>query len=298
MKRILAALSLLAFAWPAVAAINVFATLPEWGALAQEIGGDKVKVYTATHALQDPHRIEAKPSLLAQARRAQLVVANGADLEIGWLPLVVRDSGNPAIQVGQPGYFEATQYVQRLEIPAVVDRIHGDVHPAGNPHIATDPRNLLKVGEALAGRLAAVDPANGAAYAAGYQAFAAKMQAAIQRWEKAAAPLRGVPVIVQHKTFSYLLAWLGMKEVATLEPKPGVEPTSGYLTEVLARQKAQPARLILRAAYQNEGPSAWMAREAKLPVVVLPYTVGGSPTAKDLFSLFDETVARLLKGLE
>ncbi|HZX32478.1 MAG TPA: zinc ABC transporter substrate-binding protein, partial [Rhodocyclaceae bacterium] len=125
MKRLLAALSLLLSAWPALAAVNVFATLPEWGALAQEIGGDKVKVFTATHALQDPHRIEARPSLLAQARRAQLVVATGADLEIGWLPLAVRDSGNPAIQPGQPGYFEAAQYVQRLEVPAVVDRVHG-----------------------------------------------------------------------------------------------------------------------------------------------------------------------------
>lgn len=298
MKRLLAVLSLLSCAWPALAAINVFSTLPEWGALAQEIGGDKIKVYTATHALQDPHRIEARPSLLAQARQAQLVVATGADLEIGWLPLVVRDSGNPAIQVGQPGYFEAAQYVQRLEIPAVVDRVHGDVHPGGNPHIQLDPRNLLKVGEALAGRLAAIDPVNATTYAAGYQAFAAKMRAAISRWEKEAAPLRGVPVIVQHKSFSYLIAWLGMKEVATLEPKPGVEPTSGYLTEILARQRVQPARLILRAAYQNEGPSAWMAREAKIPVVVLPFTVGGTPGAKDLFSLFDDTLARLLKGLE
>lgn len=298
MKRLFALLSLLFSVFPAAAAVNIFATLPEWGALTQEIGGDKVKVYTATHALQDPHRIEAKPSLLAQARRAQLVVATGADLEIGWLPLVVRDSGNPAIQVGQPGYFEAAQYVQRLEIPAVVDRVHGDVHPGGNPHFHLDPRNLLKVGEALAGRLAAIDPPNSAAYAAGYQAFAAKLREAIPRWEKQAAPLRGVPVMVQHKSFSYLIAWLGMKEVATLEPKPGVEPTSGYLTELLSRQRIQPARLILRAAYQNEGPSAWMAREAKIPVVVLPFTVGGTPGAKDLFSLFDDTLARLLKGLE
>ncbi|MBS1189226.1 MAG: zinc transporter substrate-binding protein [Rhodocyclaceae bacterium] len=298
MKRLLALLCLLVSAGAAQAAVKVFATLPEWGALAQEIGGDQVKVYTATHALQDPHRVDAKPSLLAQARQAQLVVATGAGLEVGWLPVVVRDSGNAAIQVGQPGYFEAAAYVQRLEVPAAVDRIHGDVHPGGNPHFQLDPRNLLKVGEALAARLADIDRANAAAYAAGYQAFAAKMRAAIPRWEKMAAPLRGVPVIVQHKSFSYLIAWLGMKEVATLEPKPGVEPTSGYLSEVLARQRAQPARMILRAAYQNEGPSAWMAREAKIPAVVLPFTVGGTPGAKDLFSLFDDTVARLLKGLE
>lgn len=298
MKRWLAVVSLLFAAAPALATVNVFATLPEWGALAREIAGDKVKVFTATHALQDPHRVEAKPSLLAQARQAQLVVATGADLEIGWLPLVVRDSANPAIQPGRPGYFEAAQYVQRLEIPTVVDRVHGDVHPGGNPHIQLDPRNLLKIGEALAARLGEVDPPNAAAYSAGYQAFAARWREAMARWEKQAAPLRGVPVMVQHRSFSYLIAWLGMKEVATLEPKPGVEPTSGYLAEVLARQRTQPARLILRAAYQNEGPSAWMAREAKIPVVVLPFTVGGTPAAKDLAGLFDDTLARLLKGLE
>lgn len=298
MKRLFALAALLLAAGSALAAVNVFATLPEWAVLAQEIGGDKLKVYAATHALQDPHRVEAKPSLLARARQAQLVVASGADLEIGWLPLVLRDSGNPSIQPGQPGYFEAAPYVQRLDMPAVLDRIHGDVHPGGNPHFHLDPRNLLKVGEALAARLSQLDPSNAQAYAAGWQAFAARLRAAIPRWEKEAAPLRGVPVIVQHKSFTYLLAWLGMKEVATLEPKPGVEPSSGYLAEVLARQKAQPARLIVRAAYQNEGPSAWMAREAKIPVVVLPFTIGGTPEAKDLISLFDDTLARLLKGLQ
>lgn len=298
MKRLIAAIASTLVALPVWAAVNVFATLPEWGALVREIGGDKVKVYTATHALQDPHRIEARPSLLAQARQADLLVATGVDLEIGWLPLVVRDSGNRAIQVGRPGYFEAAPYVQRLDVPAVVDRIHGDVHPGGNPHFQLDPRNLLRIGDALARRLSELDPANAAAYAAGYQAFAARLQEAIPRWEKQAAPLKGVPVMVQHKSFIYLIAWLGMKEVATLEPKPGVEPGSGYLTEVLARQRAQPARMILRAAYQNEGPSAWMAKEARIPAVVLPFTVGGTPGAKDLFSLFDDTLARLLKGLE
>jgi zinc/manganese transport system substrate-binding protein len=298
MKRSFLAILLAVAACPLWAAVSVFATVPEWGALVQEIGGDKVKVHVATHALQDPHRIDAKPSLLARARNAQLLVATGADLEAGWLPLVVRDSGNRSIQVGQPGYFEAAQFVQRLETGQAADRAHGDVHPGGNPHIHLDPRNVLKIAEALATRLAQIDPANGEAFRAGYQAFAEKWRAAMARWEKQGAPLRSVPVIVQHKSFSYLMAWLGMKEGATLEPKPGIEPTSGYLSEVLARQRAQPARMILRAAYQHEGPSTWMGKEARIPVAVLPYTVGGTPAAKDLFSLFDDTLARLLKGLE
>jgi len=174
MKRILFPLLALLAANVAQADLRVFATVPEWGALAREIGGDKVQVYSATNAFQDPHRIEAKPSLLAQARQAGLVVAVGADLEIGWLPLVLRDSGNAAIQPGRPGYFEAAAQVNRLDIPAVVDRAHGDVHAAGNPHIHLDPRNVLKVAEKLVARMAELDAANATAYQAGHAAFASK----------------------------------------------------------------------------------------------------------------------------
>lgn len=282
---------------PAWANLNIFATVPEWGALAKEIGGDKVRVYTATNAFQDPHRIEAKPSLLAQARQANLLVAAGADLEIGWLPLVQRDSGNPAIQSGQPGYFEAASSVNRLEVPASVDRAQGDVHPAGNPHIHLDPRNVLKVGEALAKRMAELDAANAAAYQSGFSVFSGKWQAALARWEKEAAPLKGVPVFVHHQSFVYLTHWLGMREVGALEPKPGIEPTSSHLNSLLARQQATPAKMILRTAYQQEGPSQWLAGKTGLPAVMLPYTVGGTPEARDLFGLFDDTLQRLLKGL-
>ena len=296
-QRILLVVCLL-LALPVRADLNVFATVPEWGALAKEIGGDKVKVYTATNALQDPHRIEAKPSLLAQARRADLLVAAGAELEVGWLPLVVRDSGNAAIQVGRPGYFEAAAYVKRLEIPTVVDRAHGDVHPAGNPHTHLDPRNVQKVAETLAARMAEIDAANAASYQSNLKTFVAKWQAAIARWEKDATPLKGVPVLVHHQSFVYLLNWLGMKEVGTLEPKPGIEPTSSQLTGLVARQQSQPARMVLRAAYQQEGPSQWIAGKTGMPAIMLPYTVGGTSEAKDLFGLFDDSVQRLLKGLK
>ncbi len=170
MTMLLAAASL-----PGFAALQVFATVPEWGALAREIGGDKVSVFTATTALQDPHRIQARPSLLAQARRADLVVATGADLEVGWLPLVIRDSGNANIQPGRPGYFEAARFVTMLDVPVVLDRSQGDMHAAGNPHIQLDPRNLFRIGEALAIRLGELDPPNAQAYLAGYKAFAAQV---------------------------------------------------------------------------------------------------------------------------
>ena len=297
MKRlyaIAAFLMLCAFALPARAALNVFATVPEWGALAQEIGGDKVKIYNATHGLQDPHRLEAKPSLIARARSAQLVLATGAELEIGWLPVVIRESGNARIQPGQPGYFEAARYATMLEIPTVLDRAHGDVHAGGNPHINTDPRVYLKVGEALAARMAQLDPANAAAYQAGYAAFAGRWQANLARWEKQAAALRGQPVVVQHKSFSYLLDWLGIRAVATLEPKPGVEASAAHLSRVLQQVRAQKPRWVIRAVWESSRATDWFAANSGAPVVVLPFTVGGNDAAKDLTSLFDDTLARLL----
>ena len=297
MIRLLTTVLLFAVSLPALAALQVFATVPEWGALVREIGGDKVSVFTATTALQDTHRIQARPSLLAQARRADLVVATGADLEVGWLPLVVRDSGNANIQPGRPGYFEAARYVTLLDVPAVIDRTQGDIHAAGNPHIQLDPRNLFRIGEALAARLGELDPPNAAAYQAGYKAFAEKWRAAIARWEKEAAPLRGVPVLVHHASFIYLGYWLGLKETGTLEPKPGIEPSSGHLSALLARQQNVPARMVLRTAYQSDGPSLWIAGKAGIPAVMLPFTVGGTPEAGDLFGLFDDTIRRLLKGL-
>ena len=294
----LGATALVAFAAPALAVLNVFATVPEWGALAEELGGDKVKVYVATNALQDPHHIEAKPSLIARARTADLVVAMGAELEIGWLPLVIQQAGNPRIQRGKPGHFEAAAFVPMLEKPTRLDRADGDVHPGGNPHIQTDPRNILRVVQPLASRLAELDPPNAAVYAARAKDFTDRWTAAIVKWEQQGAGLRGVPIVVQHKSFTYLIAWLGMNEVAALEPKPGIEPTTAYLSEVLATLQRQPPKMVLRAAYQSDRASLWIAERAKINPVVLPFTVGGDEQAKDLFGLFDSTIARLRKGAQ
>ena len=284
------------FALPAHA-IEVFATVPEWAALAKEVGGAKVNVFSATHGLQDPHHVEARPSLIAKARRADLVIATGAELEVGWLPVVLRESGNARLQPGQPGYIEAAVFVRMLDVPGRLDRADGDVHAGGNPHIQTDPRNILAVGKALSERLAAVDAANANAYRDGYAAFAGKWRTALARWEKEAAPLKGVPVVVQHKSWTYLSDWLGMKEVAALEPKPGVEPSAAHLGRLVEQTAASRPRLVLRAAYNNPRPAEWYSAQAKVPVVVLPFTVGGDEAANDLFGLFDDTVQRLLEPL-
>src|SRR6185369_3343781 len=175
----------------------------------QELGGDKVSAVSATTAFQDPHRIEARPSLIARLRNANLVVCSGSELEVGWLPLLLQQSGNARVQPGSPGYLEASQYVVKLEVPRVVDRSMGDVHPGGNPHVHTDPRNIARIATALSERLAALDPPNAAAYAARAADFAKRWREATARWEKQAAPLKGVPVVVHHKYYSYLLNWLG-----------------------------------------------------------------------------------------
>jgi zinc/manganese transport system substrate-binding protein len=281
---------------PAHGAVRVLAGEPEWGALAQELGGKLVDVAVATSALQDPHQIQAKPSLISRARNADLVACTGAELEIGWLPVLLQQSGNAKVQPGQPGNFAAADFVRKLDVPTQLDRAQGDIHAAGNPHIQTDPRNIALVADALATRLQQIDPANAAQYAQAHADFAKKWQAAIARWSAQAAPLRGTAVVSQHKAFVYLYDWLGMKEVAVLEPKPGVEPSAAHLQGVVATLKGAPAKMVLFAAYQDSRPSDWIAKNAGLAVVKVPFTVGGSDAAKDLFGLFDDTVARLLAG--
>ncbi|MEI8401352.1 MAG: zinc ABC transporter substrate-binding protein [Alcaligenaceae bacterium] len=290
------ALSLTLAASSVRAQLNIFATVPEWGALAEELGGDKVKVYVATNALQDPHRVQARPSLLARARSAQLMLATGADLEIGWLPLLQRDAGNPKILPGAPGMFEASQYVQLIGIPASVDRSMGDVHAAGNPHIQTDPRNFLPIAKALTERLVLLDSENGNFFQDRLRSFLFKWQANIDRWATSAKPLRGEKLWVQHDGFVYLNDWLGLVQVGTLEPTPGVDPSVAHLSSVLQRQSQLQGRMIITSAYAGDAASKWFSEKANVPLVVLPFTVGGNKEATTLQTFFENTIDRLLRA--
>ena len=289
-----AAFALALAAAPAQAALRVLACEPEWAALVQELGGPLVDVSSATTALQDAHQIQARPSLIARVRNAELLVCTGAELEVGWLPVLLQQSGNARVQPGQPGHFAAADFVRKLDIPVQVDRSQGDVHAAGNPHIQTDPRNIAAVATALATRLQQVDAPHAAEYAQRGTAFQQKWQQALARWTAQGAPLRGLPVASQHKGYVYLYDWLGLREVVVLEPKPGVEPSAAHLQSVLATLKATPARMVLYSAYQDPRPSDWLSRNAGIPAVKVPFTVGGTDAAKDLFGLFDDTLARLL----
>lgn len=291
-------LALLLISNTAHAAINVFACEPEWAALTQLLAGDRAVIYTATGALQDPHRVEARPSLIAKARRANLIVCTGAELETGWLPVILRESANSGIQPGATGNFEAARFVHMLEVPTRLDRADGDVHAAGNPHIQTDARSYLPIADALSRRLIQMDPANTPYYQQQLATFNQQWRTAISRWEKQATPLKGVAIIAQHRGFPYLNNWLGLKQVAELEPKPGMEPSAAHLGQVLGELQQHPAKMVLRAAYQDDRPSEWIAERAHIKAVALPYTVGGTPQAIDLYSLFDDTIARLLTGLK
>lgn len=288
----------LSAAAPAYAALQVLSCEPEWASLTQALGGDHVEVFSATTAMQDPHQIQARPSLIARARKAELLVCTGAELEVGWLPILLQQGGNPRIQPGQPGHFLAADQVPRkLDAPSQADRAQGDVHAEGNPHIQLDPRNIARVATALALRLQQLDPTHAAAYRQRGQDFDHRWQQALARWQQRAAPLKGVPIAAQHKAYAYLEDWLGLQEVAVLEPKPGVEPSVAYLQTVLTSLKARPARLVLYSVYQDPKPAEWLSRQAGIPAVPLPFTVGGSAAAKDLFGLFDDTLDRLLTGL-
>lgn len=301
MKKILCIFSALVFsasAQLAHAALNVFACEPEWAALATELGGDKVKVSSATTALQDPHRIEARPSLIARTRNADLLICTGLELETGWLPVLLQQSGNARIASGQPGNLEAGEFVPRLDVPARVDRSEGDVHASGNPHIQQDPRNIARVADVLSKRLAQIDAANAAYYQERYKDFSARWHTAMKKWEQQATPLRGIAIVEHHKNMEYLMNWIGLRLAGTLESKPGVEPSAAYLANLRDTLQKQPAKMVLRAAYQDGRASQWLSEQAKIPAVVLPFTVGGSERAKDLFGLFDDTVQRLLEAVK
>jgi zinc/manganese transport system substrate-binding protein len=280
------------------AEIDVFTCEPEWAALAGEVGGEHVNASSATTAMQDVHHIQARPSLIAKLRKADLLICTGAGLEEGWLPVLQRRANNPRVRTGAVGYLEAAQYVDLLDRPARVDRSEGDIHPQGNPHIQLDPRNILSIAEAITDRLATIDPTNAEDYRAGLEEFGNRWKEAIQQWEMHAKPLKGVPVVVHHNSWVYLQNWLGFEVVGILEPKPGIPPSSTHLTQLLNQLDQRPARMVIRSVYQNARASDWLSQRAGIPAVLLPSTVGGSEAAGDLFGFFRDIIQRMLEAAQ
>jgi zinc/manganese transport system substrate-binding protein len=277
--------------------INVFTCEPEWASLIQALGGDKVSVFSATTGKQDPHQVQARPSLISKMRDAQLLVCSGADLEVGWLPLLLRRAGNSSLQSGKPGYFFAADHVRLLGIPKSIDRSQGDVHAAGNPHVHTSPKNIRLIAKALVKRMKEIDPANADYYQTRTNDFLGKWKLSMAKWKAQIEKIQNTKIVVQHAGWEYFNQYLKLEQVATIEQKPGIPVTSSHLSALLTQLKQQPAELIIRAAYQNGRSSKWLSERSGIPAVALPFTVGGTEQAKDLFSLFDHSIALLIENI-
>ena len=284
--------------FPSIAALHIFACEPEWGALVKEIAGDSVRVDTATQPGQDPHYVQARPGLISKIRRADLLVCTGAGLEAGWLPVLLRKGSNKKILPGKPGHLMISDVVQLREKPVTLDRSKGDIHAAGNPHLQMDPRNMLPAAAAITDRLVMLDADNASGYRKRLGEFEERWQDAISSWEIKAMPLQGMNVVVYHRSWVYLQDWLGLKEIAALEPIPGIPPGSRYLAELITRTAGIENLVVIHSQYQESKSIQWFSKKSGVPIVLLPSTTGGSKQAKDLFSWYEDILNRLLKARE
>ena len=277
----------------AFANLKIFACEPEWGALAKEIAGSKAGIYVATGPDQDAHYIRARPSLIAKIRRANLVFCTGASLEAGWLPLLLQRGAQAAVQPGKPGNIMAADFVNTIEKPLVLDRSLGDIHPEGNPHVHLDPRNIIILAKILSKRLSIIDPSNSAYYQKRTNSFVKGWDKLIFGWNKRLNRLKGQRVAVHHRSWSYLLSWSGLREVAMLEEKPGIPPSARHLNNVLKGVKADRTMAILRTSFDDPQPSQWLMKKTGIPAIVLPFSVSREPVEGNLARLFNNILKKL-----
>ncbi|RYF42339.1 MAG: zinc ABC transporter substrate-binding protein [Comamonadaceae bacterium] len=275
-------------------ALNVFVCEPEWGAVVRALAPD-AQVRSATHARQDPHHIEARPSLIAALRRADLAVCTGASLESGWLPVLQQRSANPRVQTGAPGMVFAADHAALIDPRPPGSPFDGDVHTEGNPHLHLDPRRMLEVAGAVREAIEQTEPARREQLRSRQAAWEKDWRGRIAQWERRAAPLRGMRIAAQHTSYAYLWNWLGIEQVADLEPKPGMPPTPGHLQRVLALASAAPPRAVIVSTYQDPKPGQWLGQQLRIPVLQLPATVSEEAPASELATFFDQLIDRLLE---
>ena len=278
---------------PAFAEVRIFACEPEWAALASEVGGAAVSVHAGTHGRQDPHYIRMRPSLIEHVRRADVLFCTGAGLEDGWLPVLLQLGASASLQHGQPGHLIASEHVRLLDPPSVVDRRPGHVHAEGNPHVQLLPENIGYMATELARRLVAIDPENTETYRRQLSAFQERWRGATAGWMERSSRLAGMSVVAYHEAWAYLYEWTGIRQAAAIERLPGVPPTVSHLQEVLELARSAGARAILRAPYEPTKGMEWLSDRAGIPIVELPFTVGGLDGVDNLFDLFDVTLALL-----
>jgi ABC-type Zn uptake system ZnuABC Zn-binding protein ZnuA len=284
---------------PAQAKLNVVATLPDFGAIAREIGGDKVKVTTIARGSEDAHFVDARPSFIRVLNQADVLAEGGAELEIGWLPPLVNSARNAKILSDAPGHLVLSQSIGLLEVPtAPVDRSMGDVHPLGNPHYWLDPANGKIIARQFEETFRKIDPANATYYQANLQKFNERLDQKLAEWSRLMAPYRGTKVVTYHKSFEYFAARFGLEIVGQLEPKPGIEPSATHINALIPRMKEQGVKLVLIEPFRPRKTPEYVATAAGAKLLVLPEKVGGNEKANDYFSLFDYDVAQIAAALK
>ncbi|MCW8956941.1 MAG: zinc ABC transporter substrate-binding protein [Gammaproteobacteria bacterium] len=281
------------FASSSQAQLRVFSCEPEWSALAMELGAGKLDIFTATNAQQDPHYIQPRPSLIAKARQADLLICTGAELESGWLPLLLRKASNGNIQPGKSGYFMAADHVELLDKAISLDRSQGDIHAQGNPHFHLSPHRVDLVARALHQRLLELDAANAADYTNAYEKFHNRWQQSINSWQQQAITLAGQSLVSYHNNWRYLADWLGLDISNQLEPKPGIPPTTEQLRQLIDKLTQIKPLAVIYASHQNPKAAQWLSSKTGVKTLKLPYTVGSNEHTENLFELYQNIITQL-----
>lgn len=299
LRRLLLAATLLFLPLAAEAKLNVVATTPDLGAIAREVGGDKIDLTTLSRPTEDPHFVDARPSFVVKLRKADVLVEGGAELELGWLPPLLENARNPKLETGAPGHVAASQGIQLLEVPATLDRSKGDIHAAGNPHFLIDPLNAKAVAQHICDAFCQIDAKSADAYRANLKKFTGDLEAKLVVWQKALAPYKGQHVVTYHNSWPYFGERFGLKIDLFLEPKPGIPPTPGHLAEVQAKMKEENARVIIVDPYLNRRTAETVARNTGAVVLDVTQFPGGvKGTDGGYIQLLDHLVTSLAKALE
>ncbi len=284
---------------PAADKLRIVTATTDLAALAQEVGGDRIEVESIARGYQDPHFVEAKPSFLLKLRKADLLLVVGLQLEIGWLPPLITQSGNPRIQVGASGYFDASRFAKILEIPTgQVTRAEGDVHPLGNPHYWLDPENGLRIAKGIADRLSEMRPNDSAYFAQRYEAFRQRLEQEDKKWLAQMQPYRGRKIVTYHRSWPNFAEHFGLNVVGYIEPRPGIPPSPGHTLELIQMMKRDGVKVVVVEPYFDLKTPNAVGRETSAQVMVLMPSVGGEKEITDYFKLFDYDIARLRQAFD
>lgn len=292
MKKLLIAVCLvLMIATPAFARLNIVATLPWISSLAVDLGKDRVSIKVLVKSNQDPHQIEAKPSMVLAARNADMLIYNGLDLEIGFLPLIIESSRNPLIQPGRKGNLDCSQFINVIEKHGTIDRSMGDVHPLGNPHYHLSAQNILRIARGMTRSLAGLDPAQASFYRANLAAFEKKLAEKRGQWSRIS--LKGKRFVAYHRFFEYAAQENGFQIVGYVEEKPGIPPSAGYIEKLVGYTKEAKPDGIITTAYNGRKEVVALSQKTGIKSIVVPHDVGSAPNTADWFSLMDAVLKSL-----